>query len=311
MDNELRIAALNERHSLGQVAQITMGNGGLPRILVETKSATAEIYVYGAQVTSWKPTGFDDVLFVSEESHWEHGKAIRGGIPICFPWFRGKPDDSKAPTHGFVRIREWSVDSIRCDNDDSVVVNLSTESNRESRRWWPHEFRLEYAVTIGSRLTLKLTMHNAGGGELEFQEALHSYFKVGDVERVAVSGLEGVRYLDNRDNNREKRQEGKLILSKQTDNAYLDAVGPVEIVDLVLGRRLITEKLNSVSTIAWNPWSDGAAALSDFGDIEWRRMLCVEGGNVLAQPVRLKPGSTHTMTISLGAMSISGESVEL
>ncbi len=120
-----------------------------------------------------------------------------------------------------------------------------------------------------------------------------------------------MRYLDNRDNNREKRQEGKLILSKQTDNAYLDAVGPVEIVDLVLGRRLITEKLNSVSTIAWNPWSDGAAALPDFGDIEWRRMLCVEGGNVLAQPVRLKPGSTHTMTISLGAMSISGESVEL
>ena len=310
MNDELRIAAMNERHGLEGLARIEPGKGGLPRILVKTKAATAEIYVYGAQVTSWRPVDFDDVLFVSEESHWDRGKAIRGGIPICFPWFRAKPDDSRAPTHGFVRTREWTVDAIRRQEDDSVVVNLSTESDAESRRWWPHEFRLEYAVTVGPRLTLNLKMQNAGERELEFQEALHSYFRVGDVQRVTVSGLDGVRYLDNRHNNLEKRQKGSLILNGQTDNCYLDAVGAVEIVDPALGRRLLTEKQNSVSTIAWNPWSDGAAALPDFGNDEWRGMVCVEGGNVLKQPVRLKPGCTHTMTISLSATPITGQSVD-
>jgi len=304
MNDQLRIAAMNERHALDGLARIEPGKGGLPRILVETKAATAEIYLYGAQVTSWRPAGFDDVLFVSEGSHWELGKPIRGGIPICFPWFRAKADDSKAPTHGFVRTREWSVDTIRREGEYSVVVNLSTQSDADSRRWWPHEFRLEYAVTVGPRLTLELTMRNVGERELEFQEALHSYFRVGDVQRVTVSGLESVQYLDNRDNNLEKKQEGSLILTMQTDNAYLDAVGAVEIVDPVFGRKLLTEKRNSVSTIAWNPWSDGAAALTDFGNEEWRGMLCVEGGNVLRQPVHLNPGCSHTMTITLGVTPI-------
>jgi glucose-6-phosphate 1-epimerase len=299
MKDAARIAELSKRHGIAGVARVEAGNGGLPRILIESRLCRAEVYLYGAQVTSWIPAGGDEVIFVSEQSHWQSGKPIRGGIPVCFPWFRGKPDDPQAPTHGFVRTREWRLEQIRREADDRVSVLMSVESDEESRRWWPHEFRLEYLISVGERLDLELTMHNRGGSELHFQEALHTYFRVGDITKTQVAGLNGVCFLDNRDENREKSQEGDLAFSKQTDRAYVDATGAVDIVDAALHRRLVTEKSGSMSTIVWNPWSDGAAKLPDFGDDEWRGMLCVEAGNVLDQAVPLQGGASHTMRVSL------------
>ena len=303
MSDEARIAALNERHGLAGTVRVEAGNGGLPKISVERELCRAEVYLYGAQVTSWQPAGFDEVLFVSERSHWERGKPIRGGIPVCFPWFRGKPDEPQAPTHGFVRTKEWQVEAVRREADESVSLLLSTESDEESRQWWPHEFRLEYMIKAGKHLELELRMENRGRSELQFQEALHTYFKVGDVPRSGVRGLDGLRFLDNRDGNREKVQQGELMMTEQTDNAYLDATGAVEIVDAALGRRLVTDKSGSKSTIVWNPWADGAAKLTDLDDGEWREMLCVEGGNVLGQAVTLEAVRRHEMRISLSVYS--------
>ena len=298
METDTRIDALDREFSIPGVARIVSGNGNLPKILIGTKAANAEIYLYGAQVTSWRPAGADEVLFVSEKSNWEAGRAIRGGIPVCFPWFRAKADDKSAPSHGFVRIKEWRVDSISAEDEDACVC-LSTESDESTRRWWPFDFRLEYRIRIGSTLRLELVMRNTGRTALRFEEALHSYFKVSDVERVRVRGLDGTVYLDNREGNREKTQHGDLVLSKQTDNAYKDAIGPVEIVDAALGRILKTEKQGSASTIVWNPWSDGASSMADLGGDEWPRMICAEGGNILMSAVSLNPGESHTMTITI------------
>ena len=183
----------------------------MPKILIEAKAASAEIYLYGAQVTSWMPAGADEVLFVSEKSHWEAGRAIRGGIPICFPWFRAKADDKSAPSHGFVRTKEWRVESISAEAENSVRVCLSTESDDSTRRWWPFDFRLEYRITVGAKLRLELVMKNSGQSALRFEEALHTYFKVGDVKRVRVRGLDGADYLDNREGNSEKIQRGDVV----------------------------------------------------------------------------------------------------
>ncbi len=300
MEDEARIAALNKLFAIPGVARIVVGSGGFPRILIETKMSTAVIYLYGAQVTSWKPAGADEVLFVSEKSYWEAGRAIRGGVPVCFPWFRAKADDLHAPSHGFVRTREWQVESISAESEESVCVRLSTASNESTRRWWPFDFRIEYCITVGTNLRLELVVTNSGQTTLRFEEALHTYFKVSDVERVRVRGLEGVAYLDNQDGNREKTQPGDLILLRQTDNAYKDAIGPVEIIDLLLGRILKTEKEGSASTIVWNPWSDGATSMSDLGDHEWRGMLCAEGANILNSAVDLGPQQSHSMAITIG-----------
>ena len=295
MDQLEDIDALNRRCAIPGIARIVPGNGGLPKVQVTSPAATAEIYLHGAQVTAWKPAGADEVIFVSNQSHWEDGKAIRGGVPICFPWFRAKADDPHAPTHGVVRTKQWRLDSITSETDGSVVVVCSTESDESTRRWWPHEFRLIHRITVGSTLKMELTASNTGSAPLRFEEALHTYFRVGRIEGVRVRGLDGGRYLDNTDANREKAQSGDVVFNSATDNAYLQTQAPLELVDPVLQRTIRTEKLGSATTVVWNPWQQGAASLADFGEEEWRVMACVEASNIMESAISLNAGEEHTM----------------
>ena len=285
----------NERFAIRGAASIVAGNGGLPKVQISTPSATAEIYLHGAQVTSWKPTGFDEVIFLSQHSRWENGKAIRGGIPVCFPWFRAKTDDPKAPAHGFARTKAWDVEGID-KIADAVLVTLSTQTDAESRKWWPYECRVVLKIAVGAQLRLDLTVTNTGSDSFHFEEALHTYNRVGDVHSLRISGLDGVAYLDNRDGNLRKLQAGEIRLTAATDKAYLGTQTPVEIFDPVLKRRIRLEKQNSLTTVVWNPWKEDAAKLADLGDDEWEQFACVEASNILASPVTLAPGEQHTMT---------------
>ena len=289
------IDALNERHAIAGMARVVAGQGNLLKVEITSRAAAAEIYLHGAHVTSWQPAGSEEIIFVSKQSRWEDGRAIRGGIPVCFPWFRGKGDNPQAPAHGFVRTRAWELSSIE-EKQGSVVVTLSTESDEASRRWWPYEFRLMHRITVGAELKLELIVTNTGSTSLQFEEALHTYHRVGDVKEVRVAGLDGATYLDNMDGNREKLQSGDVILTRQTDNAYLNTGNAAEVIDPVLGRRIRTEKKNSLTTVVWNPWQEGAKALADLGDEEWQQMVCVEASNILANAVRLAPGEEHAMT---------------
>jgi len=294
-----QVDALNHQFGISGIAQLVSGNGGLPKLVITTSSASAEIYLHGAQVTSWRPTGAEDVLFLSKHSHWKDGRAIRGGIPVCFPWFRAKADDPKAPAHGFVRTREWQLASVNAKENGSVIAVLSTESDDSTRRWWPHEFRLALRITIGTTLRLELTAINTGSTPFSFEEALHTYFRVGHAASARVRGLNGVSYLDNVDQNREKIQSGDLVLTGTTDNAYINTQSTAELVDPLLRRTLRTEKENSRTTIVWNPWQRGAASLSDLGDDEWQQMTCVEASNILSSAVSLPPGDKHAMRADL------------
>jgi glucose-6-phosphate 1-epimerase len=294
-----RTDVLNRRFGISGLAQVISGNGGLPKLQVTSKSASAEIYLHGAQITSWQPAGAEEVIFLSEHSRWEDGRAIRGGIPVCFPWFRAKADDPKAPAHGFVRTREWQLESVIAEEDGSVSAAFSTESDASTRRWWPHEFRLALRVRIGATLGLELTAANTGSAPLSFEEALHTYFRVGHAGRVRVRGLSGVTYLDNVDGNREKTQSGDIVLTGTTDNAYVNTLGVAELVDPILRRTVRTEKENSRTTVVWNPWQQGTASLSDLGEDEWQRMTCVEASNILSSTVRLGPGEEHSMRANL------------
>ncbi len=285
----------NERFGIAGVAQVVAGRGGLAMVQVTASVATAEIYLHGAQVTSWRPAGADEVLFLSVQSRFEDGKAIRGGIPICFPWFRGKADDAKAPAHGVVRTKEWELVSV-AQAGEAVVITLAAESDDASRRWWPHEFRAVHRITVGAQLRLELTVTNTGSAPLRFEEALHTYHRVGDAARIRVTGLEATPYLDNMDRNREKMQHGDVAMTGPMDNAYLNTREALEVIDPVLGRRIRTEKKNSITTVVWNPWESGAKALADLGDDEWRQMACVEASNILGAAVELAPGEEHAMT---------------
>jgi len=297
------IVTLNRRFAIPGTVQIVSGKGGLPKVRITTSAASAAIYLHGAQMTSWHPAGTEEVLFLSEHSNWQDGRAIRGGIPICFPWFRSKSDDPKAPAHGFVRTREWQLDSVTTEPEGSVIVVCSTQSDDSTRRWWPHEFSLEHRITIGKTLRMELTATNTGSTPLRFEEAMHTYFRVRNAKTARVRGLDQVAYFDNTDGNREKVQRGDIVFAAAIDNAYIDTCSAVELIDPAFRRTLRTEKENSATTIVWNPWQQGAASLSDLGDDEWQQMACVEASNILSSAVSLAPGQQHTMRATLSIVA--------
>ena len=180
-------AALDRQHGITGVAHVVEGHGGLPKVRITTPAADGEIYLHGAQVTSWVPAGHAEVLFVSAASRWETGRAIRGGIPICFPWFGNKSGDPQAPAHGFVRNKPWTLESI-AQTDSGVAVSMATVSDEQTRARWPFDFRLVLRATFGETLRVELTATNAGTTALTLEEALHTYFAIGDVSAVRVVG---------------------------------------------------------------------------------------------------------------------------
>lgn len=289
---------LNRRFAIPGIAEIVAGNNGLPKLRITLPSASADIYLHGAQVTSFKPAGSADAIFLSGHSSFEHGKAIRGGVPICFPWFRNKLDDPKAPSHGFVRTKAWAITAVK-HNKGTVTATFLTESDASTRAWFPFDFRLVHRVTVGKDLKLELIMTNLDTKPLRFEEALHTYHLVGDARQVSVAGLDGVDFLDNTDGNKEKIQQGDLHFTKATDNVYLKTSHMVDLVDPILKRRIQIEKTHSNTTVVWNPWQEGAAALADLGDEEWKKMACVEASNIRAYGVDLPAGAEHTMSATI------------
>jgi glucose-6-phosphate 1-epimerase len=291
---ESALAESDRRFEIPGIASVVKGNGGLQKVRITSLKAVGEMYLQGAHITSWKPAGVEEVLFLSSQSRWEHGHAIRGGIPICFPWFGDKADDPKAPAHGFVRTKAWQLESM-AQVGDGVTVSMFTESDEDTKRWWPADFRVVYRVTFASELRLELVVTNTGKTSLRFEEALHAYHRVGNVLKTRVRGLCAVHYIDKTDSNRKKTQHGKIAIVSETDRVYLNTSDAIEMEDPVLRRRTHVAKENSRTTVAWNPWVGKAHSLTDFADDEWMQMICIETSNVSDFAVDLAPGQTHEM----------------
>jgi glucose-6-phosphate 1-epimerase len=231
---------------------------------------------------------------MSRQSQFEDGRPIRGGTPICFPWFGPNAANPKAPAHGFARLRAWHLDSIHQDGE-AVTVSMTLSSDESTKQWWPADCRLTHRVTFGSELKMELVLENTSTGPLRFEEALHTYYRIGDMSKTRISGLDGVHYLDKTDSGQEKIQHGDIAIHSETDSVYLNTAGPVEIVDPVLRRRISVAKENSLTTVIWNPWLAKAQAMADLGDTAWPNMVCVEVCNVNAFAVLVAPGRQHTM----------------
>jgi len=303
MNAVLDVTELDRRFGIPDVARVCEGDGGLAQVDITSPLAHGRMYAHGAHVTSWRPAGSEEVLFLSTKSRWEEGQAIRGGIPICFPWFRGKADDPHAPAHGFVRTRSWQLGSI-VETSAGVAVTILTESDEQTRRYWPAEFRLVHRATFGSELTLELVCTNTGGTPLRFEEALHTYNRVADVGTVRLQGLDGTRFLDNTDSNKEKTQLGDVTIACQTDNAFISTQNAVDLLDPKMGRRIRLRKANSSTTVVWNPWQEGASRLRDLGEGEWTQFLCVEASNIIGGAVTLAPGQQHRMSAVLSVVRL-------
>jgi glucose-6-phosphate 1-epimerase len=303
MNGVFTAAELDRQLGIPGVATVSEDNSGLTRVQITGAFGQGEMYLHGAHVTSWKPTGNEEVLFVSTKSRWEEGQAIRGGTPICFPWFRAKADDPHAPAHGFVRTKTWQLGSIsrskNGENENTVAVTMFTQSDELTRKWWPGEFRLVHRVTFGSELRLELVCTNTGTTPFRFEEALHTYNRIANIQDARVQGLDGVSYLDNTDSNKKKTQRGDVIIASPTDNAYCNTQTEADLLDANKKRQIRLRKEHSLTTVVWNPWSEGAERLQDLGDGEWKQFLCVEASNIMDAAIHLAPGEEHRIAAVL------------
>jgi glucose-6-phosphate 1-epimerase len=283
-------------------------HSSLIRARISTPACNGELYLQGAHITAWQPANEQPVLFLSEKSAFAPGKAIRGGIPIIFPWFGPRtatPENPRTdgPAHGFARTQPWKLD-FGAYAADELHLSLSLEPTELSRSLGFDNFLVAYQITFGKELKLRLSVANDGNEPLPFEEALHTYLQVGDVEQARVHGLYETEYLDKTDNFARKTQtEPILTFAGPTDRPYLNTTSPIAVDDPALHRRITVTKANSKTTVVWNPWAN--AGLPDMADDGWLHMLCIESANAAEDALRLQPHEAHVMetTISVEALA--------
>jgi glucose-6-phosphate 1-epimerase len=276
------------------------GQGGLPKIQVQTKWSHAEIYLHGAHVTHFQKQNEPPILWLSEKSRFDENVAIRGGIPVIFPWFGGREGK---PAHGFARVKAWSVEEITLAENGGIRISLRLPDCAEAAEF--PAFTLDYHITVADTLELELTVTNTSQEFLNFEECLHTYFTVGDIAKVSVTGLKGVAYLDKVGGSVEKTETGNaIIVASEVDRVYQDTAAAVEIRDEQLRRKIIVAKENSNSTVVWNPWIAKSKAMADFGDEEYHSMICVESGNVGKNKVMLEPGRKKSLRVKLSSVTL-------
>ena len=276
------------------------GRGDLPMLEITTRWSTAEIYLHGAHVTLFKCHDEPPLLFLSQCSRFEKDAPIRGGVPIIFPWF-GKPA-GQSGQHGFARSRDWALKEIDTPAGGSVTVRLALPPCPELA---DGKITIEYLVQVNTTLTAELVVQNNSIHDFSFENCLHTYFAVGDISAVSVAGLKGVDYLDQPAAFARKTETDDAIrFAGEVDRAYLNTTHAVDIHDSSLSRTIRVEKSGSHSTVVWNPWVAKAKAMSDFGDDEYLRMVCVESGNVADNRLTLAPGKSAAIKIKLSSAAL-------
>jgi glucose-6-phosphate 1-epimerase len=276
------------------------GPGGLTIAEINTRHAQATVALHRGHVLAFQPRGHRPVLWVSRHSQFTAGKAIRGGIPVCWPWFGPHPTDAGKPAHGFARTSSWSVLGSELTAEHEIRLRLGLSDSDGTRGLWPHTFELELVVTVGQSLNVELVIRNPGQSPFTCSGALHSYFAVSDIANAMIHGLNGCAYLDKVANYERFEQAGAIAVAAETDRVYLDTTGDCLIADAGWQRTLRVGKRGSRTTVVWNPWVDRARQLMDFGDDEYREMVCVETANAADDQITVQPAGEHRLATTLG-----------
>lgn len=293
----LTIEQLNSEYAIKDQLHFISGEGNLPLIVVENDKAAALISTYAGQVLSFQPVDGGELLFLSKKAYYQQGKAIKGGIPICWPWFGADPEGS-GPAHGFVRNRQWDVLSTTTLEDGSTQIRLGISDNKETRDIWPHSFQLTIEITIGSSLTIELITHNSGTEPVTISQALHTYFEVGDISQVQLLGLENHDYLDKADNGLTRQQSGPVIIENEVDRIYTETLNDLFIDDTSLARKIHITASGSETAVVWNPWAEIAASMGDLNNDDYQQFLCVETVNAVNDTVNIQPGNQYHLQVN-------------
>lgn len=283
----------------GAVAFAVSTLGGVVATLTAADGAVATVALTGGHVLSYATPAAGEVLWLSPLARLDTGRAVRGGIPVCWPWFGAHPSEPARPAHGVARTAPWQVVATAPGPAPRLVLALDQQAARASGT----DLSAQLEVTLAGALEVSLVTRNEGAAPARLTAALHSYFGVSDIGAVTVGGLEGRPFIDQLDAGRSKRSAEPIRFAGEVDRIYQESPDTVTIDDPGLGRRIEVAKRGSASTVVWNPWVDKAARLGDLGPDGFRRMVCVETANAGGDVVTLAPGATHTLTASIRAVT--------
>lgn len=274
----------------------TESRDGLPVFQLSGDFGEARFSPQGAHLMDFKPAGQPPLLFLSKKTAMTPGKAIRGGVPVIFPWFGARGGHPESPMHGLVRTRMWEIAELDVPEQGPARLRLTFHSSAETMELWPHSFSLSVSFTLGERLSVRWETTNTGKVPLDFEQALHPYFRVADVRAASVLGLQDCEYLDKTDAMSMKTETAEAVhFTSETDRVYPGSRAALTLLDPAGASKISVEKTGSESSVVWNPWIKKAAALSDLDDEEWRDFVCIEQANAGRDSVRLPAGGTHTL----------------
>lgn len=281
---------------------------GLTIIEIMTSLCEAKIALQGAQVMTWTPNvpaaKQHPVIWLSPDYKLAPGKSIRGGVPICWPWFGSHATQSSYPSHGFARTVHWDVIAIDAINTGAICLQFRLCHDANSLAQWPHKTPVVCKITVGATLQVELITGNESAVPVQISEALHTYLAVGDVRKTQVTGLENAEYIDKVDGGKRKQHSGAIGIDKEVDRVYLNTENECVVNDAAWRRRIRIKKRNSKSTIVWNPWIEKAEKMGDLGKDGYLGMLCVESGNALENAIQIPPGGEHSLWVSYEVESI-------
>jgi len=286
----LNIEELNITHGIAGQLKFFEGKGGLPFIQITNAKARALISIYAGQVLSFQALNeSDDLMFLSEKAYYQTGKAIKGGAPICWPWFGAHPVRHDCAPHGFVRNRLWNVDRTEITENGDTKITLKLTDTSETRAIWPQSFLLLLEITVGNSLNLELITRNTGTQMFSITQAFHTYFKVKDINKVRVLGLSGISYIDKTDHSIVKNQVNAVTINGEVDRIYLDVQGETIIEDISLNREIHILSRGNKTSVIWNPWMKISAEMNDLRDNDYKHFLCVETANASSDIIKIEP----------------------
>jgi D-hexose-6-phosphate mutarotase len=270
---------------------------GGPIARLRHRNTEALVALHGGQVLNWTIDG-RGLLWLSPIARIRDGKGIRGGIPVCWPWFGDHSVDPAKPAHGFVRHRAWSVAATDA-TADAVSIILTTATTDADLSLWPHAAEIRLTITLSETLSLALETHNTGSASFPLTQALHTYFRISDIANAGITGLEDRDYLDKLDAFSRKVQSGPIGIAAEIDRIYLGDTASITLSDGGTGRRIHISASGSRSAVVWNPWVEKTARLGDMGSPDaFRQMLCIETANAGDDIVLLAPGNRHVLGVT-------------
>lgn len=300
------ITALNKQFGIKGQLKFIEDASGLVVAEIDNAQGRASLCLQGAHLMSWQPKSQAlPVVWLSKDTRPAVGKSIRGGAPVCWPWFGAHATESGFPGHGFARTVPWRVIESGTEPDGATRLTLRLVNSEKTRVQWPHDCNVDLTVIAGETLRMEMTTENTGSTDFVIGEALHTYFQIGDIGSVRVTGLEGCAYWDKVGGSNLCCQDGAISFSGETDRVYINTGATCVIEDDKLGRRIHIAKSGSLSTVVWTPWVEKANKMGDMGQPDgWREMLCVESVNAIDNVVTIAAGTRHTLIVEYRAESV-------